>query len=138
MCLLPLALTISSVVHSKYCCQTINFHKKSAHYSILFKCHWLPVSIHVQYNILLLTFKALKILAPSYLSDLLSSYILSYSLRSFSSELLCVPRFRQWTANHFLSRHRNFGIHFPWHSEQSSFSEFKSKFKTCLFNQHYH
>ncbi len=40
---------------------------------------WLPVSICAQYKIILLSFKALKGLAPSYLSDLLSSYIPSRS-----------------------------------------------------------
>ncbi len=89
--------------HSIFCLQYIQNSaarlltstNKSAHITpILFNLHCLPVSICVKYKIILLTFKALKGLAPSYLSDLLSSYIPSRSLRSSNSELLCVPRFR--------------------------------------------
>ncbi len=50
MCLLPLALTISSVVHSKYCCQTINFHKKSAYITILFYLNVTGCLYLVMYN----------------------------------------------------------------------------------------
>ncbi len=116
--------------------------KKSAHITpILFNLHWLLVSIRVQYKILLLTFKALKGLAHSYLSDPLSSYTPSRSLRSSSSELLCVPRFRLSSMGG-----RSFSVTAPklWNSlplalrTVTSFSEFKSKLKTYLFNQHYH
>ncbi len=116
--------------------------KKSAHITpILFNLHWLPVSIRVQYKIILLTFKALKGLAPSYLSELLSSYIPSRSLRSSSSELLCVPRFHLSSMGG-----RSFSVTAPklWNSlpvalrTVTSLSELKSKLKTYLFNQHYH
>ncbi len=116
--------------------------KKSAHITpILFNLHWLPVSIRVQYKIILLTFKALKGLAPSYLSELLSSYIPSRSLRSSSSELLCVPRFCISSMGSI-----SFSVTAPklWNSlplalrTVTSLSEFKSKLKTYLFNQHYH
>ncbi len=102
--------------------------KKSVHITpIIFHLHWLPVSIRVQYKIILLTFKALKSLAPSYLSDL---------LRSSISELLCVPRFRLSSMGG-----RSFSVtaHKLWNSlplalrTVTSFIEFKSKLKTYLF-----
>ena len=39
---------------------------------VLIGLHWLPVSYRITFKILLLTYKALNNLAPSYLSDLLS------------------------------------------------------------------
>ncbi len=90
-------LPAHSIFHLQYiqisAARLLTSTKKSAHITpILFNLHWLPVSIRVQYKILLLTFKALKGLAPSYLSDLLS-YIPSRSLLSSSSEIPCVPIF---------------------------------------------
>ncbi|KAI4892244.1 hypothetical protein NFI96_029210, partial [Prochilodus magdalenae] len=50
--------------------------KKSAHItSILLQLHWLPVTERIRYKILLLTFKALHGLPPTYLSALLHPYV---------------------------------------------------------------
>ncbi|KAI4898285.1 hypothetical protein NFI96_024414 [Prochilodus magdalenae] len=50
--------------------------KKSAHITpILLQLHWLPVTERIHYKILLLTFKALHGLAPTYLSALLHPYV---------------------------------------------------------------
>ena len=38
----------------------------------LYELHWLPVSLRIDYKILLLTFKCIYGLAPTYLSDLIS------------------------------------------------------------------
>ena len=38
----------------------------------LYGLHWLPVSLRIDYKILLLTFKCIYGLAPTYLSDLIS------------------------------------------------------------------
>ena len=47
--------------------------------------HWLPVSERIKYKILLLTFKALHNLSPSYIADLLTRYCPPRRLRSSSS-----------------------------------------------------
>ncbi len=52
---------------------------------VLYYLHWLPVKYRIEYNILLLTFKALHNSAPPYLSDLLHIYIPKRTLRSSSS-----------------------------------------------------
>lgn len=44
--------------------------------------HWLPFCFRIDFKILLLVYKALKGLAPAYLSDLLLSYEVSRTLRS--------------------------------------------------------
>ena len=57
-----------------------------------FELHWLPVEHRIVFKILLLVFKSLNNLAPSYISDLLTPYIPSRSLRSSNQSLLVVPR----------------------------------------------
>ena len=49
---------------------------------------WLPVRYLTEYKLLLLTFKALHHLAPSYLTDLLQLYHPTRTLRSSSDSLL--------------------------------------------------
>ena len=61
---------------------------------LLRRLHWLPVRHRITYKIALLTFKCLNNLSPSYLSDLVSLYQPSRSLRSASTSMLCVPRIR--------------------------------------------
>ncbi len=59
---------------------------------ILQSLHWLPIKFHISYKILLLAYKALNDLAPAYLTNLLSRYNPTRSLRSQNSGLLVVPR----------------------------------------------
>ena len=54
--------------------------------------HWLPVHERTRFKLLLMTFKCLNQLAPSYLSDLLLHYRPWRALRSFDRELLVQPR----------------------------------------------
>ncbi len=55
--------------------------------TILQSLHWLPIKFYISYNILLLTYKALNDLAPAYLTNLLSRYNPTRSLRSQNSGL---------------------------------------------------
>ncbi len=59
--------------------------------------HWLPIKFHISYKILLLAYKALNELAPAYLTNLLSRYNPTRSLRSQNSGLLVVPRIAKST-----------------------------------------
>ena len=61
---------------------------------VLHKLHWLPVEIRIIYKILLLTFKALNGMGPSYIHDMLHSYHPNCNLRSGNKFLLKVPRSR--------------------------------------------
>ena len=55
----------------------------------LYELHWQPVSLRIDYKILLLTFKCIYGLAPTYLSDLISIKSNSlYNLRSTGKLLL--------------------------------------------------
>ncbi|XP_078126476.1 uncharacterized protein LOC144530683 [Sander vitreus] len=68
-------------------------HSKSWHHitPALKQLHWLPISHWITYKILVLTYKALHHLAPSYLTDL-SPYQPSRSLRSTSAGLLSIQK----------------------------------------------
>ena len=59
---------------------------------VLRDLHWLPVHERIRFKILLMTFKCLNQLAPSYLSDLLIHYRPSRTLRLSYKELLEQPR----------------------------------------------
>ena len=53
---------------------------------VLKQLHWLPVAQRIKFKILLLTYKALKDCAPSYIKDLLQPYVPT-RLPSF-----CIPQ----------------------------------------------
>ncbi len=64
---------------------------------ILQSLHWLPIKFRISYKILLLAYKTLNDLAPAYLTNLLSRYNPTRSLRSQNSGLLVVPRIAKST-----------------------------------------
>ena len=82
-----------------------------------------PVGAHAKaradIKVLLLTYKALHGLAPTYLSNVVLPYIPTHMLRSQDAGLLTVPRISKQTANVI---------------ETDSFSTFKSLLKTHLFS----
>ena len=61
---------------------------------ILFKLHWLPVQFRIKYKILLLTYRALHGLAPTYITELLVPYTPPRTLRSSTEQLLVVQKYR--------------------------------------------
>ncbi len=64
---------------------------------ILQSLHWLPINFRISYKILLLAYKALNDLAPAFLTNLLSRYNPTRSIRSQNSGLLVVPRIAKST-----------------------------------------
>jgi len=73
--------------------------KKYEHITpVLSSLHWLPIEQRIDYKVLLLTFKALNGLAPQYMSDLITTYTPSRSLRSQNTGTLVVPRIDKITA----------------------------------------
>uniref|UniRef100_A0A3B4FPC0 Reverse transcriptase domain-containing protein n=1 Tax=Pundamilia nyererei TaxID=303518 RepID=A0A3B4FPC0_9CICH len=111
--------------------------KKVDHISpALRSLHWLPVCQRIDFKVLMLAYKALNGLGPKYISDLLTQYEPSRSLRSSGSGLLSVPRVR--------TRHGEaaFSFYAPyiWNKLPESLrsaetlSLFKSRLKTHLFS----
>ena len=71
----------------------LTFTKKTNHITpILCKLHWLPVQYRIVFKILLLVYKGLNGLAPTYISELLHYRTSSRLLRSASQRLLSIPR----------------------------------------------
>ena len=106
---------------------------------LLFELHWLPVEQRITFKILLFVFKSLNGLAPFYLSDLISTYVPSRSLRSASLSLLHVPRSNQKTYGD-----RAFAVAAPrlWNAlpiqmrqPGTALDTFKRSLKTLLFRQ---
>ena len=100
---------------------------------VLYDLHWLTVKNRIIFKILLITFKALHGLAPGYLSDLITPYRPSRSLRSMVANLLILPKCRTKTYGE-----RAFAVAGPtlWNSlpqfmrELTSVNQFKAHLKT--------
>ena len=58
---------------------------------VLHDLHWLPIAQRIEFKVLLTTFKILMDLAPTYLAELVNTYVPSRTLRSSSQNLLQVP-----------------------------------------------
>lgn len=59
---------------------------------VLQRLHWLPVRYRIHFKLLLLTWKALHDMAPSYICELINLHVPSRQLRSSNKRLLYVPR----------------------------------------------
>ncbi len=59
---------------------------------VLASLRWLPISLRSDFKILLLVFKALNGLAPSYIYDFLTEYVPNRPLRSCTAGLLNIPK----------------------------------------------
>ncbi|XP_033641004.1 uncharacterized protein LOC117301244 [Asterias rubens] len=113
--------------------------KKQNHITpILQELHWLPVNARIQYKVLLLTFNAVHGLSPHYISELITPYTPTRSLRSSSQLLLQVPPYKTKTYGK-----RTFAFSAPtlWNSLPATLRSqinpdlFKSHLKTHLLTK---
>lgn len=58
---------------------------------VLASLHWLPIQARADFKVIILIYKALNGPVPSYLTELLSPYILPHPLRYISLNLLVIP-----------------------------------------------
>jgi hypothetical protein len=104
---------------------------------VLESLHWLPVCFRIDFKVLLMVYKCLNGLGPSYLSEMLLPYEPSRSLRSSGSRLLIIPKVR--TKTHGEASFSYYGPHL-WNRlpEDLRAAEnvhvFKSRLKTHLFS----
>ena len=108
----------------------------------LYELHWLPVSLRIDYKILLLTFKCIYGLAPTYLSDLISIKSNSlYNLRSTGKLLLDHPKGKMLTtlgARSFSAAAPKLWNELPVELRQAtSLDSFKSREASVLYCPHY-
>ena len=104
---------------------------------VLASLHWLPVVFRIDFKILLLIYKALNGLAPSYLLDCLPRYVPGRPLRSKTAGLLEVPK-GMATKRHGEAAFCFYGPtawnKLPVHLRQApSIDIFKAQLKTHLF-----
>ena len=59
---------------------------------VLQTLHWLPIRARIDFKIILIAYKALNNQAPTYISELITPYRSSRSLRSLNKNLLITPR----------------------------------------------
>ena len=72
----------------------LSFTQKTEHITpILKELHWLPVAGRIEFKILVLVFMAYHGIAPLYISDMITKYEPTRSLRFSSKRLLVVPRY---------------------------------------------
>ncbi len=130
-----------TTICSKLCSSLDYSHKKErSHYPILYHLHWLPVSLHINYKILIFTYKTLHNLGPTYLSDLLLPHVPAHSLISSSEGLLVTPKSCLVTMGS-----RAFSVVAPrlWNAlpqyihQVSSLLSFKNLSKTHVFSEYY-
>ena len=101
--------------------------------------HWLPIKDRIVFKILLIIYKALHGLAPSYISDLLTNYTPRRTLRSSSLALLQPPTSREVSTSYY--GNRVFSVAAPklWNNipltirKADSLAKFKHLLKTYLF-----
>ena len=99
---------------------------------VLKQLHWLSVNQRINYKILLLTYEALNVQAPSYITDLLEPYTTTRNLRLSSKNLLKIPFVKLVNYGH---RYFSFAAPTLWNSipdfiwQSSSLSSFKKIWK---------
>ena len=115
--------------------------KKTDHISpVLFELHWLPIQQRIKFKLLMLTFKSLHGLAPSYLADLLAWYEPTRELRSANRQLLRVkPAKLSYGKRAFVTAAPELWNSLPTDIRQChTVSSFKCKLKTYLFKEFYY
>ena len=98
--------------------------------------HWLPIAQHIEYKIIMMTFKSLNGLAPPYLGNLLILYQPSRTLRFSNDIQLSLPHHK-----YLAYGGRSFEVIAPelWNGLHSSMRQikslelFKKRLKTHLF-----
>ena len=105
----------------------------------LYSLHWLPVFYRIHFKILIITFKAIYNISPSYICNLVSIKSCSdYSLRSNKSLFLDRPKGRMLStlgARSFYAAAPTLWNSLPLHiREITSLSVFKKQLKTYFFN----
>ena len=117
--------------------------KKSDHATPLLKSlHWLPIKFRIDFKIVLIVFKCLHGLAPTYISELLKPLARSRNLRSSSDKtLLVIPKKKLKTFGD-----RSFEFYAPktWNKlpssvrEKNSIESFKRAVKTHYFSEYFY
>ena len=100
--------------------------------------HWLPIKDRIVFKLLLITFKVLHGMAPSYLSDLLTIYVLKCTLCS-NSQLLTLPSICEVSTSYYGNRAFSIAAPSLWNKlpaevrNANNITTFKWLLKTYIF-----
>jgi len=106
---------------------------------ILDKLHWLPVRKRILFKVLLMVYKSLNNLAPTYIKDLIKPYKPSRPLRSSAKGLLKIPDAARSALVNYGERAFSIAAPTEWNNlpeavrSASSLQCFKTTLKTHLF-----
>ena len=107
---------------------------------LLFKLHWLPVTARIDYKIALVVFKCLNNLSPLYMSDLITKYSPSRSLRSSNSNIIVTKsaKYKKYGERAISVNATEVWNSLPLELKNCTCIEsFKRNLKTYLFKQHF-
>ena len=80
---------LQKIQNTNTAARILTFSRKSCHITpILKELHWLPVNQRIVFKLLMIVYKCINNIAPSYLSELLSQYSPTRTLRSGNKQLL--------------------------------------------------
>ena len=117
----------------------ITFSSKFNHITPILKdLHWLPINERIKFKILILTFKALHDLSPSYIQELISLYRPSRTLRSSTSLGLNPTSYnlKSYGSRAFAVASPQLWNDLPEHIKNSdNLQTFKTRLKTYLFKE---
>lgn len=112
---------------------------KFAHITpILAELHWLPIKQRIIFKVLVLVYKPLNDLPPSYIKSLITPYTPACSLCSFNKKLLLEPIYNNeaYGARAFLNFAPRVYNRLPSHVHLApTLESFKNRLKTHLFTQ---
>ena len=109
----------------------------------LIALHWLPIPARADFKILLLAYKALNGLAPTYMSSLIKPYIPTRTLRSQSAGLIVTTETTDFSKITIGGRAFTHRAPFLWNAlppavrHADTLAIFKTKLKTHLFSLYY-
>ena len=107
---------------------------------VLRSLHWLPVEQRIKFKMLLLVYKSINSMAPSYLQDLFKPYVPCRTLRSSQLCLLNVPFTKSQVKHNRAISVAGLMLRNSLPSDLrviSSLDEFKRKLKTHLFMEYF-
>ena len=111
--------------------------RKSCHITpILKELHWLPVNQRIVFKFLMIVYKCINNIAPSYLSELLSQYSPKRTLRSGNKQLQEAKSNRSWGDRSFAIGAPQLWNELPFNIRTAkSITVFKKELKTHLMSE---
>ena len=101
---------------------------------LLASLHWLPIRSRIRFKINLLTYKAITIKQPQYLTNLLKIRSISFNLRNNQGVKLCEPNVKGYSSHAYANHAPTLWNSLPYEVRSApSIPSFKKSLKTQYF-----